>query len=221
MTVSEIPSVDNERPNIAYVDEVEDERDNFYNDAYDSGLFSSIHILAPEPELDNLVNTLLELNIDALVTDFKLSDASPLNYNGEQLVSAFLAVRSDFPCFIRTSYDEDAFASSEDVNRVYSKITTDDANAGRYLFRRVVLQVNQYRRHISEWQEELVKLLELERTGPVIERILELDTKIEASLGKDQALPKHVKEKLLETENSLIRETERLISEMRRALGEE
>jgi hypothetical protein len=221
MTINNLSTEGNELPNIAYVDEVKDERDNFFNDAYDSELFGTIHVLPPEANLGDLVNTLLDLNIDALITDFNLSEAGPLNYDGEQLVSAFLAVRSDFPCFIRTSYDEAAFASSEDVNRVYSKNTTGDENAGRYLFKRIVLQINHHRRRVSQWQDELAALLELERTAPIVERILELDNKIEASFAKDQALPKHVKESLFETENNLIAQTERLISEMKRALGEE
>ena len=34
------------RPNIAYIDELEDARDNFFNDAYDSGLFAQINRLS-------------------------------------------------------------------------------------------------------------------------------------------------------------------------------
>ncbi|HSH96844.1 MAG: hypothetical protein ACAH07_09660 [Methylophilaceae bacterium] len=214
---------ENRRPNIAYVDEVQDERDNFFNDAYDSGLFGEIYPLSPKADLAEFIVDLLELDIDALVSDFNLSEAGPLNYNGEQLVATFLSVRSEFPCFIRTSYDEAAFASSEDVNRVYSKNTKDDENAGRYLFRRIVLQINHHRRRVSQWQDELASLLDIDvvaRNGAIVERILELDSKIESSFAKDQALPSHVKQSLLQTENHLIAETERLILDMKQLLGE-
>lgn len=208
---------------IAYVDEAKDERDNFFVDAYDSGLFKEIFLLHPESNIDELVNKLLDLQIDALVTDFNLSEAGPLNYNGEQLVSAFLAVRSDFPCFIRTSYDEDALASSDDVNRVYSKNVVHDESAGRYLFKRIAKQIEHYRQRVIGWQNELETLMNQapeSRNGEDVARILVLDSKIEASLGKDMAIPDHIKGGIFEKENQLISETELLISEIKRALGD-
>lgn len=211
------------RPSIAYVDEVADERDNFFTDAFDSELFEDIIVLHPESNIDDLVKKLLDLKIDALITDFNLSEAGPLDYNGEQLVSHFLSVRSDFPCFIRTSFDEAALKSSDDVNRVYSKNVANDENAGRYLFKRIALQIGHHQRRIIDWQNELTKLCEqdLDRlTAPDIERILELDTLVEASFGKDMAIPMRQKESLLAKESKLIEETERLVADIKRALGE-
>lgn len=218
-----MPAEPTSLPNIAYIDEVEDERDNFQADAYFSGLFNEIFTIHPKPNLDDLIKALLNLPIDALVTDFNLSEAAPLAYNGEQLVSAFLSVRSDFPCFVRTSYGEQALNSSDDVNRVYSKNVADDENAGRYLFHRISLQTGHYRHRLSEWQAELIQLLKKDRSelsSEEVQKIIELDTKIESSVGKDLALPAHVKEKLLNNENNLIEETERLVADIKRALGQ-
>lgn len=223
MIANEILDEPLSRPSIAYVDEVEDERDNFFTDAFDSELFEKIYVLHPEPNIDDLVKKLLDLQIDALITDFNLSEAGPLSYDGEQLVSAFLAIRSDFPCFIRTSYDEAALASSEDVNRVYSKNVANDENAGRYLFKRIALQIDHHRHRVIHWQNELAELLErnpVQLTAPDVERILELDTKVEISFGKDIAIPMHVKRGLLEKESKLIEETERLVTDIKHALGE-
>jgi len=210
------------RPIIAYVDEEKDERDNFYGDAFDSGLFHDIFILHPEQNMEEFVERILDLGIDALVTDFNLSEADQLSYDGEELVSALLAIRSDFPCFIRTSFDEDALRTSDDVNRVYSKNAEDDEHAGRYLFDRIAMQIEHYKRKIVSWQEELAFLLELEqeqRTASQIEKMIELDTKIEASLGKNMAIPASIKKKLLEKEDALLAETERLIDDIKRTLG--
>ncbi|WCW10108.1 hypothetical protein [Pseudomonas aeruginosa] len=206
------------RPNIAYVDELEDERDNFFTDAYDSECFDKIYLLEPEREIDEMVRKLLDLDIDALVSDFNLSEASALSYDGEQLVLAFLAVKSEFPCFIRTSYDDQAVIASDDVNRVYSKNVAHDEGAGRYLFKRVVQQVRRYKQRIGEWQDELSNLLIRNPNQLVavdVERILELDAKLESCLGKDVAIPTHVKRRLLASENNLVQETERLIADIR------
>jgi len=211
------------RPSIAYVDEMQDERDNFYGDAYESNLFEKIHLVHPKPNLNELVNDLIELRIDALVTDFNLSEAAPLSYNGEQLVSAFLAARSDFPCFIRTSFDDAALHSSDDVNRVYSKNVANEEIAGRNLFKRIALQIEHHRRRSKEWQDELQSLLEkdpAQRTIADVDRIVELDSKIEASLAKDMAISERVKKGLFDKESKLIEETERLIAEIKNALGE-
>lgn len=211
------------RPIIAYVDEVEDERANFYTDAYQSEFFDDIHLLHPDPNINNAVEQLLDLQVDALVTDFNLSDAAPLGYNGEDLVVAIRAIRNDFPCFIRTSYDDDALAASEDVNLVYSKDIEKDEVAQRYLFKRIVLQVNQHQKRIVEWQDELHGLLQIEanqRTAPDIEKIINLDTKIEAYLGKNMAVPANIKATLFEKEKDLIQETERLVNDIKRALEE-
>lgn len=106
-------------PRIAYIDENEDARGNFFADAYYSGFFDEVHVLAPEPTLDQMVEKLFELQIDAVVSDFQLTDAGPVDYTGELLIDAILAKRADFPCFIQTSFDEVALKAAEDVNRVY------------------------------------------------------------------------------------------------------
>ncbi|WP_322981272.1 hypothetical protein [Pseudomonas sp. C11] len=212
------------RPNIAYVDELRDERDNFFTDAFDSGLFEQIYLLEPEKDIGAMVCKLLELDIDALVSDFNLSEASSLSYDGEQLVLAFLAVKSEFPCFIRTSYDDQAVNSSDDVNRVYSKNINHDEGAGRYLFKRVVQQVRRYRKRIDEWKVELQGLMERDParlTASDVERVLELDAKIESCLGRDVAIPVQVKRRLLQNESGLIEETERLIADIKRVLDGE
>ena len=105
-------------PTIAYVDESKDELDNFYGDAFESGYFSEIELVEPEENLDQLIAKLLDLEVDALVSDFNLSDDRPTAYNGADVVEAFLAKRRNFPCFIRTSFDQDAMGSSSDVNRI-------------------------------------------------------------------------------------------------------
>ena len=98
-------------PTIAYVDESEDEQAHFFGDALDSGFFGQIHLLSPDEDLDRLIAKLADLQIDALVSDFNLSDDRPNAYNGADVVEAFLAQRRNFPCFIRTSFDEDPMAS--------------------------------------------------------------------------------------------------------------
>lgn len=216
-------------PSIAYVDESEDERSNFHGDAIDSGLFDQIFTLHPDDKLDDLIDKLVDLRIDALISDFNLSDAGPKTYTGAQVVEAFLKVRADFPCFIRTSYDEDAMISSSDVNRVYSKDIQEEQTFGRNLFKRISHQVEHHRARVSEWEAEFDALSALTPgglTAPQVDRLLQLDNLLEAQFSADQALAGSVKRQLLnrtglfEKRDQLIGETEKLIDAMKRALGD-
>lgn len=211
------------RPSIAYVDEQSDERDNFYGDAYFSELFENIYPIAPDQNIDVTLSEILDLKIDALVTDFNLSDAGPIGYSGEDLVARLLSIRKDFPCFIRTSWEEDALRTSADVNRVYSKNPRDDERAGRTLFHRIALQIDRYERTIAGWRAELDALMGLgpaERNAADVALILELDGKLEASMGNDMGLPTDVKNSLFQVRDGLLEETERLVADMKRALNE-
>ena len=207
---------------IAYVDEEKSERDNFFGDAFDSGLFAEIYLVHPLEKLDDTISELLDLKIDALVSDYRLSDAAPVGYSGEDIVERFQSIRRDFPCFIRTSHEDQALKTSGDVNRVYSKGTTSE-HPSTSLFKRISLQVERYQRQVGEWQEELQQLLEVPaetRNASDVERILELDSLLESSVGDDARIPVAVKEALFSTRDDLIAETQKLVDEMKRALGD-
>ena len=223
MSEKKTTAVDDPRPNIAYIDEKDDERDNFFTDAFDSELFAEIYRVEPLQNIDEMLAYILSLDIDALITDFNLTEAAPLEYSGEQLVERFLAVRAEFPCFIRTSYEEDALSSSADVNRVYSKDISADAHSGRSLFERIALQIKKHQELVEGWQVELEKLVAIpaqERRAQDVERLIELDHKLEATLGADAQVPKGVKVDVLAKRHELLDETEKLIADIRRELGE-
>lgn len=216
-------------PSIAYVDEHDDARADFFTDAYQSGLFSEVHVLAPEATLPEMIDKLFELEIDALISDFQLSEATPVDYNGEILVEALLARRAGFPCFIQTSFDDAALKAADDVNRVYSKNPKASAGGRDQFLQRIILQIERHRMRLAAWQAELGELLALDRAGlnaAQVDRIVELDELIESNMGLDHSLSKQAKRDLLKDENlagrqlNLLDETERLIDEMRRALDD-
>ena len=61
-------------------------------------------------------------NYDAIITDHKLNEEnSNIQFDGIDLVEAILKRRIDFPCFILTSFDDEAVRDGEDVNIVYIK----------------------------------------------------------------------------------------------------
>ncbi|MBI2239400.1 MAG: hypothetical protein HYU59_01195 [Magnetospirillum gryphiswaldense] len=216
-------------PTIAYIDENEDARADFFTDAYQSGLFKEVHVLAPEARLSEMVDKLLDLHIDAVISDFQLTEAGPVDYNGEALVEAVLAKRAGFPCFIRTSFADEALKAAEDVNRVYSKNPNASTGGREQLLQRIVIQIERHRTRLAEWRIELEKLLVIDRndlTAAQIDRIVELDEAIEKNIALDASVSPNVKRDVLDREGlssreaELIRATEKLITEMRQALNE-
>ena len=208
------------KPRIAYVDEQADERVNFETDAHLSELFGEVISVQPTEDLSDLIDGLIDLKIDALVTDFRLTQAGPLGYSGEDIVNAFQKVREGFPCFIRTSFEDDALSSAADVNKVYSK-EHQAADEHGSLFVRIVKQVERYRATLDRAQEELAELLRIpaaERTASDVDRLVELDSFIENALGADTGIPKSVKEILFEGRDQLLEETHKLIVEIKAEL---
>lgn len=218
-----------ELPTIAYIDEHEDARADFFTDAYQSGLFKSVHVLAPESTLTEMVDKLLDLRVDAVISDFQLTEAGPVEYDGEALIEAVLARRAEFPCFIRTSFDDAALKAADDVNRVYSKNPKASTGGRDQFLQRIVFQVERHHARLAEWRAELEGLLAIDRkalTAVQVERILKLDDAIEENIGLDVPVAQKAKRDLLKDENlasrhtALISETERLIADMRRALDD-
>lgn len=217
------------KPSIAYIDEYEDARADFFTDAYQSGLFEEVHTLPPEPTLAGMIEIIFDLGVDAVISDFQLTDAGPVEYNGELLVEAIVQRRAGFPCFIQTSVDDDALHAADDVNRVYSKNPNGGRGGRDQFLQRIAIQIDRHQTRLAEWRGELEELLKLDRTslsGAQIERILELDGAIEENLGSDDPLTRQAKRDLLKDENlvgrqtELLSETEKLIADMRRALDE-
>lgn len=215
-------------PVIAYVDEDEDALEDFQIDADNCKLFREVIVLKPEARLGDMVGALLALPIDALVSDFRLSDASPVEYDGGMLVTEFLAARTGFPCFIRTSWNNDALHGSDDVNRVYSK-EHNAQELNRPLFERISLQIEHYKSQLQRWSEELEGLLAIDRdalSASQIDRIVELDARVEAQLGADHAVSHSARREIFDgglysRRKELLADTEKLISDIKRSLDQE
>lgn len=221
-------SADDELPTIVYIDEDDDAREDFYIDATRSGLFNDVIILSPSPDLNEMVGELLNLKFEALISDFRLADAGPVNYDGSLLVESFIEVRSGFPCFIRTSYDDEAVAKAADVNRVYSKDSKGQGAPHRAFLERVSVQIARQRSQMAAWAGELEALVARgmgEINAATIDRVLELDSALEGYLGGGRAVAIATKRELFNEvarnhQLDLLSETERLVRDIKAALDE-
>ena len=208
---------------ILYIDEEKDQLADFQADAELSELFDKIHLLEPNANLDEMVAEILELKVDAVISDFALNESAVINYNGEQLLNAVQSIRKNFPCFLRTSYEDDAILNSFDVNRIYVKEDSLEHNSERNLFKKVADQVSAYYRRFEAVKQEHIELKnKLSKEGlssQETDRLIELDDMLESFLSAENKTPTEVKKLALNKFDELMNSTDKLIGEIETSLG--
>ncbi|TQV63242.1 MAG: hypothetical protein FNT15_04450 [Sulfurovum sp.] len=206
---------------ILYVDEVESERNRFLRYMYtndDEKEFNTV-ALEPEPELNKFLQSILDENFDAIITDHKLSEANPnIQYDGLELVEAILKVKIDFPCFVLTSFDDDAVRDGDDVNIVYIKglMSNEQGHLAKFIYK-IKNQIKHHRKRIDNAKKELGELVKKDyRNASDEARLIELDTYIEKVTNIPSSLPSPLKsmENLSEL-HKMINNTEKLLAELK------
>jgi len=178
---------------VAYVDEAPAEVRKFQR--YARNYFDVVPI-TPKSEPNDTVDEILENHVDAVVSDFDLSDQDPtIHYNGAKLVSQILEQRELFPVFILTSFEDDAVSKGDDVNIIYEK---SEYNNGERFLERVKNQIEKYQHRIEENEKKLLDLIEEGKKrnllAPEEDELKRLDKFIERALDKPSALPDVVRE---------------------------
>ncbi len=193
---------------IVFIDEQADDIGDFkdYVDAINSNEKFEVIGEFPQEELDEMLQIIFKHNPDAVVTDFMLNEYKEsikynVPYNGVQLVQEILSIRQSFPCFVMTSFDDNAIKASDDVNLVYikdilhgsEKITNAKAN----FLERIESQIIHYKTKINNAEKELYRLLELRNAEKATiedeEIIIRLDHFLETSIDKRNAIPEEYK----------------------------
>ncbi|MBH2030109.1 MAG: hypothetical protein I8H74_06510 [Moraxellaceae bacterium] len=197
---------------IVFIDEQRSEQNQF-KAAFDVHKKSGevcIITLFPAPTLDEMIANICELHPDALVSDWNLNEIKTdlpsvyeVDYYGSELISEFRKIRTDFPCFIASSYDTDASHadSTYDVNQVYSKelnIESFDNEQHLTFPQKVILQIQKYNKRIDDAKNELHELCSRKFQNEMLtvfeeQKIIELDSFLEKTFGADSAVPDELK----------------------------
>ena len=187
---------------ILFIDEQKDEQSYFldYIDRYPDANVE-VEVIFPCQSMDEMIDAVININPDAIVSDFRLNEYKTdigynVPYNGVELAEKFQSIRDGFPCFIITSFDNDAIPASEDVNIVYVKSPIHNPNSEKNtvtFLDRVKEQIKHYKTRISNAETELQRLLELKKKeNATLEdeaRIIELDGFLENAIDKRTAIP--------------------------------
>ncbi|WP_447870400.1 hypothetical protein [Serratia fonticola] len=193
---------------ILFIDEENDAIDEFKDYADETTTSEQILVVAefPQPTLEEMIQTIIKVNPDAIITDFMLNEKKTsikygVEYNGIDLVKKFISIREGFPCFVMTSFDDDAVKESDDVNIVYIKEilhSEKSSNVKASFLEKVVSQIAHYRSRIESYENELKTLIELRNSGKANisdeNRIIVLDQFLEQSIDRQSSIPMEFKE---------------------------
>jgi len=193
---------------ILLIDEEKDTFDDFLDYVDISSTKDNIEVITeyPQEDLDNMIEHIIKINPDALITDYRLNEMKTdidynVPYDGVELVEELLKIRSGFPCFVLTAFDDLAVSASEDVNKVYIKNilhnNKEESKAKVKFLDRVINQVEHYQTKIANSEKELIQLIKLRKSGSAKisdeKRIIELDDFLESVIDRKNSIPPEFK----------------------------
>lgn len=208
---------------VMFIDEESTQHEDFEDHFEEYWPEAKVICVFPSPTLNEMMEEIEQHQPNAIVVDFQLNDKKTdvdynVCYNGIELLKEIQAQKFDFPCFVLTSYDDDAVADSDDVNFVYIKKNLHfSSDEGKVSFaQRVKSQIDKYLARIENAKAELSVLLEKRKSGKANVkdegRIIELDSFLEKTMDATGALPDEMKHlSNMERLNSLIDKVNQLI----------
>jgi DNA-binding NarL/FixJ family response regulator len=193
---------------IIFIDEQKTDIEDFKDYVEETNSNEKFEVIGefPQEEFEEMVQVIFKHNPDAIITDFMLNEMKEdikynVPYNGVQLVQEILSIRESFPCFVMTSFDDNAIKASDDVNLVYIKnILHGSEKAAKVkanFLQRVESQIIHYKSKIANAENKLRRLLELRDSNNATiedeEEIIRLDHFLEKSIDKRNAIPEEYK----------------------------
>ena len=181
----------------------------------------------PLQTIEEMIDKIWSLCPDAIVTDFRLNEIREginyvVKYNGIDLLKAIREQREGYPCFVITSFDDQAVNVSDDVNLVYDKslLLSSSENEKVTFASRVIQQVEKYRSRIESARHELAELIQNHKFDAADvhdeQRIIELDTFLEKAFGAQDFVPRGLKQlSNLDRLNKLINKVDELLERVR------
>ena len=210
---------------ILFVDEVESDIRRFKRYVHKTDIEKNFELIAqiPRNKLEDMLNYFYEQHFDAIITDHKLHEENPnIEYDGIELVQAIQNKMEGFPCFVLTSFDDEAIVQGDDVNIIYIKGLMDpngEEKAHATFLDKIKNQIIHYRTKLNNAEEELVKLIEKSKNQKLDAkeeaRLVYLDNLISSSLNNEFKIPEQLKGyKNLQELHKMIENTDKLIEKL-------
>ena len=216
---------------LLYIDEQLNQRNAFIRAAVSSGFFeeNQIELIEPSKTIEETIKKILEYQLKVLIVDYRLSDHDAnVQFNGVQLVKTFQERFVKFPCFVTTAFPLEAAQDNYDINLVFPKREfldiENDSRPDLPFFQRVRGKISEYENMIDQMQERIIELQEKMNqqnlSSSEAQELLDLDNRLEKTLGAEYSIEAHLKQKALEPFNKLLTRTNDLIRRIEGELGD-
>ena len=219
---------------LVYVDEQPGQAHHVLRRAVASKQFSvaQVKTIMPASTMDETIDEILSSHCKVLITDYRLSEhKADVQYNGAELVREFQRRFDRFPCFVTTAFAGEAVDEAIDTNIVFPKsdFLGEEVGGDRRsrsdlpFFVRVRKKISEYDAFVAAAMEEWRWLGKKQEQGDgltaqEVERLLELDDKLEALHGRHVAVEGHLKRNALDTFERIIEKAETLIAKIEREI---
>ncbi len=212
-----------------YIDEQKDQRDQFLQAAFTSSVFSQNdgEAIGPKSDIDQMIEVILEFKPKALIADHLLNEFDPdIQFNGVELIKKFQNQFIDFPCFVVTSFSEQAAKVNYDVNLIFSKnyVLGNEPNSQPTLsfFQRVDYKIKEYEKLVNDMEVEIINLVNKKEqlTAQEVDKLIELDDRVEKMLGAESKITTQQKKAAIEEFPILISSVKDLIANIKQEIGD-
>lgn len=167
------------------------------------------------PDEDEMITTIVKSCCNTIIIDYHLSSQEIISYTGVSLAKKLAEKLYKFPIFILTSYQDDLYTKELfDACQVFDFERYINEPLERIeLNTKIIVQVTNYIKERKSWEKELESILSLAGTSVDIdERILELDSQLEKTIGGRSLLPEKLKRELTSDKvQSLIDKIDKMI----------
>jgi len=151
--------------NIVYIDDEQDGINTFRRAFLLKEKNTIIYGFTPEYSMEETYNSILKYeDIDAIITDYELSDSCDVNFTGADFIEFILNKHPLLPCFVLTAFEDKAVKSNAvDVYKVYPKSVLAYSTGGSEhevsFYERVSQQIEKNKRKLLSTQKEHASLL--------------------------------------------------------------
>lgn len=200
---------------ILFIDEEKMAHRSFKKDFLDKnkGRFSGEYIF-PTATLDEMMEKIIEINPDAVLTDFSLNDKKDdlpsrytVEYNGGEVARELLSRRKNFPVFIATSLGDEAARGGFDVKLIYEKYGSfkeaknedqSSSDIQHLTFAdKIFYDVQSHKRFLETASAEFDLLIErresIELSLTEETRLIELDSILESYIDMKSSIPNELR----------------------------
>lgn len=149
---------------IAYIDEDKGWINTFYQTFKND--FDILRIeVKPDSSIESILNSLLDNELNAIVTDYLLEENAEVPFNGNKIVEEIKKIKPHFPIVMLTSFPTQAIGHTDDVHIIYNKnilsVENDREKEELDVFKtKIQSNISNYYKKIEDTNSKIEQLVE-------------------------------------------------------------